>query len=274
MGKTCGAIEEASRSSKAIDERVIIIFVTKMSQLRVFATKNDARCAYDFFSNPKVNWLSLLETHQDKTVERINNTRDKHIYVIQDSTFYNYTDHKAKTDIGVIGKQGRLTQFGLLQHTSLCVSAQDIPLGILELDFIGYEDDLKSAPYRQNFPDIASSRWRRFLAETMTKLKKIEKDVIMLCDREADFFELLNDLYSSSCKYVIRCKWDRSTGNSARVRKNKFSSLLKGSLTLGNISLTIIDPNTHEETQTQFKLKALENIMLPPVHRGAGHRQS
>jgi hypothetical protein len=35
----------------------------------VFATKNDARCAYDFFSNPKVRWLNLLETHQDKTID-------------------------------------------------------------------------------------------------------------------------------------------------------------------------------------------------------------
>ena len=57
----------------------------------VFVTKNDARCAYDFFSNPKVKWLNLLGSHQAQTVERINNCQDKHIYVIQDSTFYNYT---------------------------------------------------------------------------------------------------------------------------------------------------------------------------------------
>jgi hypothetical protein len=149
-----------------------------------------------------------------------------------------------------------------------------VPLGIVELDFIGYEDDLKSVPYRQDFPDITSSRWRRFLSETMTKLKGIDKDIIMLCDREADFFELLDDLYSSSCQYVIRCKWDRPTGISARAKKNKFSSLLKGSPTLGEISLATIDPNTHEETQKLFYLKTLENIMLPPVHRGAGHRQN
>ena len=140
-----------------------------------------------------------------------------------------------------------------------------MPLGIVELDFIGYEDDLKSVPYRQDFPDITSSRWRRFLSETMTKLKGIDKDIIMLCDREADFFELLDDLYSSSCQYVIRCKWDRPTGISARAKKNKFSSLLKGSPTLGEISLATIDPNTHEETQKLFYLKTLENIMRAKI---------
>lgn len=240
----------------------------------VFITRNDARCAYDFFSNCKVSWLRLLRAHQDRTIERIDNSQDKYIYVIQDSTFYNYTDHKAKTDIGIIGKQGRFTQFGFLQHTALCVSAQDVPLGILELDFIGYEDDSKLTPYRKSFPEIASSRWRRFLSETMTKLKGIDKDIIMLCDREADFFELLNDLHSSNCKYIIRCKWDRPTGTSARAKKDRFSSLLKKAPTLGEISFTMIDPNTHEETQKLFYLKTLENIMLPPVHRGAGHRQN
>jgi len=240
----------------------------------VFVTKNDARCAYDFFSNPKVNWLNLLDAHQDRTIERIDSSQDKYIYVIQDSTFYNYTNHKAKTDIGVIGKQGRFTQFGFLQHTALCVSAQDIPLGILELDFIGYEDDLKYVPYRKDFPEVASSRWRRFLSETMRKLQGTDKDIIMLCDREADFFELLDDLHNSRCKYVIRCKWDRPTGASARAKKDKFSSLLKKAPTLGKISLVTIDPNTHEETQKLFDLKAIENIMLPPVHRGVGHRQN
>ena len=82
----------------------------------------------------------------------------------------------------------------------------------------------------------------------MTKLQGIDKDIIMLCDREADFFALLSDLHSSRCKYVIRCKWDRTTGISARAKKNKFSTLLKDSPTLGKISFITINPNTHEET--------------------------
>ena len=104
------------------------------------------------------------------------------IYVVQDSTFYNYTEHKAKTDIGIIGKQGRFTQFGFFQHTALCVSAQDVALGILELDFIGYEDNLKLHPYRKDFPEIISSRWRRFLSEIMTKLQGIDKDITRIMD--------------------------------------------------------------------------------------------
>lgn len=134
----------------------------------VFATKNNARCAYDFFSNPKINWLLLLQAHQNQTIKRISDSTDKHIYVIQDSTFYNYTNHKAKTDIENI-------EFGFLQHTALCVSALDVPLGILGLDFIGYKDEIKSFPYSQDFLQPISSRWRRFLSKSIAKLKGIDK---------------------------------------------------------------------------------------------------
>ena len=104
----------------------------------------------------------------------------------------------------------------------------------------------------------------------MTKLKntdKTDKEVIILCDREADLFELLDDLYNSNCKYVIRCKWDRPTKARVKARKNKFSILLNISPIIGNISLLTIDPNTREENQKIFSLKSLENVMLPPAHR-------
>ena len=91
----------------------------------VMLSKNQARCAYDFFSNPKVDWISLIEPHKQKTKERIIESETDAIYVIQDSTFYNYTNHKAKIDLGVIGKQGSFTQFGFLQHTSICVDSND-----------------------------------------------------------------------------------------------------------------------------------------------------
>ena len=40
-GITCGAIEEASRSSKAINERVIIHFCDKNAVIARFREKND-----------------------------------------------------------------------------------------------------------------------------------------------------------------------------------------------------------------------------------------
>ena len=240
----------------------------------VFTSKKEARCAYDFFSNPKVKWLNLLSNHQAQTKQRIQDSTSQIIYLIQDSTFYTYSNHKAKIDIGNIGKQGRFTQFGFLQHTSFCVAGNDIPLGVLELDFIGYDDELSSFSYREGFETFASSRWRRFLAQTEAKLKGIGKEVIMLCDREADFFEFLTDLHGSSCKFVIRSKYDRPTGLSGRNHRTKFSELFSRAPYLGDIELVIMDPHTHKEEPQLFHIKALTNITLPATRRGARHPQN
>jgi len=95
-----------------------------------------------------------------------------------------------------------------------------------------------------------------------------------LCDREADFFEFHNDLNSSVFKFVIRCKYDRYTGKSARERLNKMSSLMEGQAKLGAMVLKITDSNTHEEYESIFYLKALPEVLIPPVHRGASHPQN
>ena len=42
--------------------------------------KDDARCSYDFFSNSKVKWTKLFEPHQQKTVDRTNNSDSGYIY--------------------------------------------------------------------------------------------------------------------------------------------------------------------------------------------------
>ncbi|HCU6011347.1 TPA: IS4 family transposase [Legionella pneumophila] len=238
----------------------------------IFDEKNEARCAYDFFGNPKVKWGLLLNPHQDQTIQRIHEEDAEHIFVIQDSTFYNYTNHSAKIDMGVIGKQGRFTQLGLLQHTALCISQDEKPLGIIALDFIGYDDDPKDFSYRQGYDDLASSRWRRFSDETKNKLQHADKKVILLCDREADFFEFLSDFKydDEQFKFVIRSKWDRSTGKSARTRQNKLSSLFEQKVCLGKDFLQCAKSDTHEE----ISLKALEDVLLPPIHRGAGHPQN
>lgn len=117
----------------------------------------------------------LFNPHQDQTIQRIHKEDAEHIYVIQDSTFYNYTNHSAKIDMGVIGKQGRFTQLGLLQHTALCISQDEKPLGIIALDFIGYDDDPKDFSYRHGYDDLASSRWRRFSDEIKNKLQHAHK---------------------------------------------------------------------------------------------------
>jgi hypothetical protein len=75
-----------------------------------------------FFSNPKVSSAKLIAPHYKQTVQRVHNSEAKYILMIQDQMRLNFTSHKAKTDLGTIGKTGKTIQYGLIQHSVLAVT--------------------------------------------------------------------------------------------------------------------------------------------------------
>src|SRR5688572_15422076 len=93
-----------------------------------------------FFSNPKVSSSALIEPHISNTVKRIAAEQSEYILSIQDTTFLNYTSHKAKTEIGRIGLTGKTEQYGLLQHNTLCVTDENEPLGLIDLQFSDHDE--------------------------------------------------------------------------------------------------------------------------------------
>ncbi len=118
---------------KRLNSRALSIFGALQSRLtscvnRLFDSEQDCRQAYDFFSNPKVSREAILAPHYENTVERIKQDNSKYILAIQDSMTLNYTSHLAKTEIGRIGKSGNTEQYGLIQHSVLCVSDKNAPL--------------------------------------------------------------------------------------------------------------------------------------------------
>ena len=64
----------------------------------------------------------MLEPHYLKTAERIKSSDAEYILAIQDGSVLNYSSHKAKTEIGRIGRTGKTDQYGLIQHSTLIVT--------------------------------------------------------------------------------------------------------------------------------------------------------
>lgn len=108
---------------------------------RLYTDPAEARQAYDFFSNPKVKGSKLLDAHYDQTVERIRSHRaSKYILMIQDGMTLDYTGHEAKQELGRIGKIGNKDRYGLIQHSTLCVTEQNEPLGLIDMRLFDYDE--------------------------------------------------------------------------------------------------------------------------------------
>ena len=93
-----------------------------------------------FFSNPKITSDKLIEPHYQQTAERIKRSNAKYVLALQDQMRLNYTSHPAKTELGRIGKSGKTEQYGLIQHSVLCVTDKNEPLGLMNVKLFDYQD--------------------------------------------------------------------------------------------------------------------------------------
>ena len=89
----------------------------------------DTKATYRLFANEKVNAAEILDAHRSRTWERAK--QHPFILSIQDTSFLNYTTHEATEGLGKIGTKGCLAR-GLVQHTTLAMSPEGLPLGILD----------------------------------------------------------------------------------------------------------------------------------------------
>src|SRR5262249_54964695 len=151
----------------------------------------------------------------------------KYLLMIQDEMRLNFTNHKAKTKIGRIGKSQKTDQYGLIQHSVLCVTDQNEPLGLLDLDYFHYDEFNSHIPHIDRpIEDKATCCWINATQRARRRLGKTNKKIVTVADRESDFFEFIDDLSSANEHYVIRSKHNRYTGEKHRHRNEKLLTLL------------------------------------------------
>ena len=218
-----------------------------------------------FFSNPKVSSANLLQPHLNNTVERIKAAQVDYILSIQDSMFLNYTSHKAKTEIGRIGRTGKTDQYGLIQHNTLCVTNKNEPLGLIDLQH--FHHDEFDAQVRREHRAIENKCDRCWISASQRRrdlLKGIDKKVITVADREGDFFEFLFDLYENQESFVIRAQHNRITGTKRRKKGNdKLFDLINREEDIGTQVTTIHDVETRAIKEIELKIKTLPKIYFP-----------
>jgi hypothetical protein len=87
-----------------------------------------------------VSSSKLIAPHYKRTVQRIHECEAKYVLAIQEQMRLNFTSHKAKTDLGTIGKTGKTVQYGLIQHSVLAVTEKNEPLGLVDVNYFDYSD--------------------------------------------------------------------------------------------------------------------------------------
>jgi hypothetical protein len=182
-----------------------------------------------------VNMENILLPHRERTIRRMKG--QKAVLCIQDGSDLIYSNLDRCEGLGVIGgNQTGTKSTGLHLHSTLAVTTDGLPLGILKAQCIA--PGLKSEADDRLHRDIPIEEKQSFCwILGMRDCMEISSDmpqtrVICVMDREADFFELFDDHRQNPCvDLLVRAQYNRSTTEEIKlfdaVRQSEVRSQLR-----------------------------------------------
>jgi len=160
-----------------------------------------------------VTMSNILAPHRRQTARRMR--AQKTVLCLQDGSELNYTNLDSCTGLGELkANQTGAKTYGLNLHSTLAITSTGLPLGVLKAQCLAPKpksaDDKRKPSQipieeKKNFVWIEHHRDLVALAETMPQTRLVD-----VCDREADFFELLEEQRNNpAVDLLIRAQHDR-----------------------------------------------------------------
>jgi Transposase DNA-binding/Transposase Tn5 dimerisation domain len=169
-------------------------------------TWSETIAAYRFFANAAVAPEAIRAGLARATVARCQD--EERVLVIQDTTSLDYTSHHKTTGCGPLEHP---EQQGLFVHTSLAVSGDGVPLGIIDQQVWARDPEAVGSRHQRTQRPVEgkeSAKWLHGLRETETRLGATVA-TLTVADREADVYELFALAQTLHGDWLIRARHDR-----------------------------------------------------------------
>ena len=214
---------------------------------------SQAKAAYRFFKNEKVNVGEILSHHANWTVERAR--QEERILAIQDTSYICYNNHPKTKGLGLISKRAGLNKTtiktdGLVMHTTFAVTSEGLPLGRLDQMMYAREPLSEEKAARQKashnnglaIEEKESVKWLTALGKTPTLLGNSNTEVVTICDREADIYDFFECAHRKECNFLVRACKDRNINKKSlctEKHKEKLWSLMQRQPSQGKIQVEV-----------------------------------
>ncbi|VAW82357.1 hypothetical protein MNBD_GAMMA12-959 [hydrothermal vent metagenome] len=153
-----------------------------------------------FLNSHNIDYQDIIHAHVKMTAAR---SRQEVVLAIQDTTYYSYTSHPETKGLGILSrfkgkhKDDILTE-GLCMHTTLGITPEGLPLGILDQDIYSRKElSVEKIARKKKSHNIAlpieekeSIRWLNSMKKTVDIFEGQNKQVVTIVDREADIYDL------------------------------------------------------------------------------------
>ncbi len=170
----------------------------------------DTKASYRLFKNEKVTAEKILSPHQARTQARMAGHRL--VLAVQDTTYLNYTSHAKTTGLGPVGTREQ-NQQGVVMHSTLALTPAGLPVGVLSQEtWVRAEGDgglTEAERKRRPIEEKESYKWLKALEETVA-LTPPGVQVVTVCDREGDVYELVVQGQALETALLVRTAQDRT----------------------------------------------------------------
>jgi hypothetical protein len=185
----------------------------------------ETKAAYRFFQNENVDVGEILMAHRYKTTKRAK--KHKIVLAVQDTSYFVYSSHSKTEGLGKMSlKKGKnvekIYSNGLMVHACLAVTTEGLPLGLLDQKIFSRKLRSKKTSGGKNskphdhlpVEEKESYRWLEALKKTNEVMG--DREVVTVCDREADMYDFFKISQQLASPVLVRAKADRTINRKSR----------------------------------------------------------
>ena len=266
-------LRDASLGDQRLTQRASTVLAQRAgapaaSLAQAAGTAAETEALYRFFANDDVDPARLLAAHQRTTTQRLATLRAPVILAVQDTTEADFSQHPAIAGMGVVQSP---TRAGLLMHTTLAVTPQRVPLGLIDQQVWTRPAETlgKLAPHDSRpISDKESQKWLTSLQRTAALQAQLpDTQIISVGDREADIYDLFLLAQTLHQDVLVRGSWDRRVAHP----EEHLWAYLEAQTPAGEV--TISTPR-HEQTPSRsatLTVRCTAVTLRPPKKRTAEH---
>jgi Transposase Tn5 dimerisation domain/Transposase DNA-binding len=227
----------------------------KLSQ--VFKRWSSLKAGYEFLNNDRVSHAGIMQTEKQATLQRLNGTAGM-ILAVQDTTSFNFGNRQEIAGMGVV-EDNRTA--GFFAHTTLLVSEEGVPLGVLEQQVWSRKQSLNRDPKGQNSKPINEKESYKWL-KGLPQVDDVKRQVVTICDREADIYEVFQMAHQQQVDFIIRVKHNRSLEDVGLLHDH-----LNRIEVAETSTITVQRQRDQAERDAQVALRYTQVTLLPPAHQ-------
>ena len=224
------------------------------------------KAAYEFFSNRTVAATQLVQAQSDATIRRIAEVAHESpgvtVLILQDTTNFDFTGRSATAGLGILDHR---FCWGFLAHSSLAITTDRVPLGLLAQQ-VWVRDDPPGVPTDRYAPieDKESYKWLQALDESTARLPE-NVHALVVSDRESDVYEYFVHPRRSNVDLLVRVCQDRRLDESAQ----RLWATVSNGPVRGSVQVDVSRRPNQPPRQAQCQVYYQQVTVRPPKNRPA-----